>query len=59
MDRTGSAFGRKGSALASCHDRVPGFDRLGDYPRSADKNRSMAAIERNALWPELAGQRPL
>jgi hypothetical protein len=49
MDRTGSAFGRKGSALASRHDRVPGFDCFGDYPRSADKSRSMAAIERNAL----------
>jgi hypothetical protein len=49
MDRTGSAFGRKGSALASCYDRVPGFDCFGDYPQSADKNQSMAAIERNAL----------
>jgi len=24
----------------------------------ADKNRSMAAIKRNALWPQVAGQRP-
>lgn len=35
-----------------------GFARVGDDQQSVDNNRSMAAIGRYALWPEVAGQRP-
>jgi hypothetical protein len=31
-----------------------GFARVGDDQQLADKNRSMAAIKRNALWPQVA-----
>jgi len=34
-----------------------GFARVGDDQQLADKNRSMAAIKRNALWPQVAGRR--
>jgi hypothetical protein len=35
-----------------------GFARVGDDQQLADKNRSMAAIERNALWAQVAGRQP-
>jgi hypothetical protein len=33
-----------------------GCARVGEGQQLADKNRSMAAIERNALWPQVGRQ---
>jgi len=42
---------------SKCGHTTPagGFARVGEDQQLTDKNRSMAAIEPNALWPQVAG----